>query len=104
MVSQLFRHATRDGHGSVAENGDNRLDETGFVKAMAKAFPSNAPDQLRRLFKKVDATGEGHVSCDEFLEFMLDRETLRSAEKSSLGGGRSQASAGAFHCLTTAFP
>ena len=48
----------------------------------------------RRLFRKVDATGEGHVTCDEFLEFMLDRETLRAAEKSALGGGRAAASSG----------
>ena len=76
LVAQLFS-------GAKLKDG---LNENKFVATMKAAFA--APEsKLRVLFRKVDASADGYVDCDEFLQFLMDRESLRNTQKNTLGGG-----------------
>eukprot|EP01047_Picozoa_sp_COSAG01_P024122 COSAG01_NODE_1481_length_10160_cov_18.500149_5_plen_161_part_00 len=85
LIAQLFR--SHDG---------GQLDEDAFVSLLGQVSAATATAaQLRTLFRKVDASADGFVDCDELLQFLLTRESLMSAtQTSSLGGGCAQRGSG----------
>jgi hypothetical protein len=85
LIAQLFR--SHDG---------GQLDEDAFVSLLGQVSAATATaTQLRTLFRKVDASADGFVDCDELLQFLLTRESLMSAtQPSSLGGGCAQRGSG----------
>ena len=50
--------------------------------AMQHSFEAHSALQLRRLFRKADARASGAIDCDEFLQFMMDRDSLKAFKES----------------------
>eukprot|EP01046_Picozoa_sp_COSAG06_P073960 COSAG06_NODE_22384_length_725_cov_1.063898_1_plen_163_part_10 len=42
---------------------------------------------VRRVYTALYIKQDGYVDCDEFLQFLMDRESLRNTQQNSLGGG-----------------
>jgi hypothetical protein len=86
FLERLF-HQTAASQTPTAIVGERLagLDRQHFVDIFTKAFGLGAPE-IERLFDKLDANADGRVSCDEFLSYMVDKNTrlLKTEETSCL--------------------
>ena len=58
---------------------DDGLTVAEFVDFFSKIVSDDTPNELRVLFMKMDATGEGTLGCDEFLSYLLHRSSQSEA-------------------------
>ena len=86
FLERLFHQTSQKQRSSPSQNErveNAGLDREHFVGIFTKAFGLEAPD-IERLFDKLDANADGRVSCDEFLSYMVDKNTrLLKTEETS---------------------
>jgi len=93
FLQRLFhqtQEASRRGASGAAAPPGERPDQPGldrehFVRIFTQAFGRGAPE-IERLFDKLDANADGQVTCDEFLTYMVDKNTrlLKTEETACL--------------------
>eukprot|EP01050_Picozoa_sp_SAG11_P022317 SAG11_NODE_4190_length_2022_cov_1.844514_1_plen_588_part_10 len=75
FLRRLFHQTQEASRGSrLGRDQREGLDRENFVNIFSQAFDQGR-EQIERIFDKLDANADGVVSCDEFLGYMVDKNT-----------------------------
>ena len=83
--TQAASHASSSGQPGSGNSEMYGLDRDHFVNIFTQAFDKGTTE-IERLFDKLDANADGQVTCDEFLTYMVDKNTrlLKTEETACL--------------------
>ena len=82
---QLFRQTMNDAFTYFDTSGDGKLEKDELFKSLSAVCPFEIkPDAFDKIFAQLDADGDGSVTADEFIDYLLHSQL-------SLASGSNQA-------------